>query len=170
MTITIVVITLVLCAVVLFFAAARSRRNHAVVRPIDLKALRTLMDRDDENFLREKLSRKMFFQLKRQRIRVTLQYVSRIAGNSAAVLRIGGTVRLSPNPEVAQAAAQAIELASQIRMQCLVAFAKLVTEFILPSVQLTPAMLVPKYQSLRETVVRLGSLQPQNAAPLASAI
>jgi hypothetical protein len=170
MTITIIVVAFVLCATALFFMAARSRRNHAVVRPIDLKALRTLMDRDDENFLREKLSRKMFFKLKRQRVRVTLHYVSRIADNSAAVLRIGGTVRLSPNPEVAQAAAEAIELASQIRMQCLVAFAKLTTEFVFPAVQFTPAMLVPKYQSLHDTVVRLSSLQPQNAVPLASAI
>jgi hypothetical protein len=47
---------------------------------------------------------------------------------------------------------------------------KLVLEYAMPSLQLTPAMLVPKYQSLRENVRRLGALQTQNPAPLAMAI
>jgi hypothetical protein len=39
----------------------------------------------------------------------------------------------------------------------------------MPSLQLTPAMLVPKYQSLRENLRVLGDLQTQTA-PLAAAI
>ena len=54
-------------------------------------------------------------------------------------------------------------------MQCLVAFAKLGTEFMFPSLQLTPAVLAPKYQTLRENVLRLGSLQTENAS-LAAAL
>jgi hypothetical protein len=40
----------------------------------------------------------------------------------------------------------------------------------MPSLQLTPALLVPRYQTLRENVRRLGDLQTQNQIPLASAI
>jgi len=40
----------------------------------------------------------------------------------------------------------------------------------MPSLQLTPAMLVPAYQTLRENVRRLGDLQTQNSVPLANAI
>ena len=164
------VIALVFCAVVVFFMAVRSRSNHATIRPLDVAALGTLIDREDELFLRESLARKSFFQLKRQRIRLTLKYVDVVAGNSAAVLRLGEAGRLSSDPEVAQASARVADLATQIRVQCWVAYAKLSMEFAFPSFQLTPARLVPKYQSLRENVLRLGTLQPQHAVEVASAI
>jgi hypothetical protein len=63
-----------------------------------------------------------------------------------------------------------MELAGQIRVQCMLAMFKLSLEYAMPSLQLTPAMLVPKYQTLRENVRRLGDLQTQNAIPLANAI
>jgi hypothetical protein len=168
---TVIVIALALCAVVLFYMAVRSRRLQAgrPVRPVNLKAFRTLVDRDDEMFLRGRLPRSKFSHLKRERIRVTLRYVSRIAGNASAVLRMSEAARLSSTPEVAKAANQVMELAAQIRLQCLVAMAKLMVEYAIPSLQLTPGMLAPKYQTLRESVSRLGALT-QSRAPLASAI
>lgn len=169
--ITVIVIALALCAVMLFYMAVRSRRKQTgQLRPVDLKAFRTLMDRSDELFLRAKLPRSKFFHLKRQRIRVTLRYVARIANNASAVLRMGEAARQSPKPEVAHAAAQVLELATQIRLQCLLAMGKLALEYAVPSLQLTPGMLAPKYQALRENVSRLGDLQMQNSVPLAIAI
>ncbi len=170
--ITVIVITLAICAAVLFYMAVRSRRKQAgqSIHPVDLKAFHTLMDRDDETFLRNKLPRAKFFQLKRQRIRVTLHYVNRIGANASAVLRMGEAARMNPTPEVALAASQVMELAAQIQIQCLIAKAKLSLEYAVPALQLSPAMLVPKYQSLRENVVRLGTLQTQQHVPLASAI
>jgi hypothetical protein len=170
--ITVIVIALALCAVVLFYTAVRSRRNQTgmVIHPVDLKAFRTLMDREDELFLRASLPRGKFFRLKRQRIAVTLRYVGRIAANSSAVIRMTEASRLSPMPEVATAAAQVMELATQIRLQCILAIAKLSLEYAIPSLQFTPAMLAPKYQTLRDNWSRLGDLQVQNRIPLASAI
>jgi hypothetical protein len=169
--ITVIVIALALCAVMLFYMAVRSRRTQAgqSFRTVDLNAFRTLMDRDDELFMRESLPRSKFSHLKRQRIRVTVRYVARIASNASAVMHVGEAARVSSAPEVAQAAAQVMELATQIRLQCLVALTKLSLEYAMPSLQLTPAMLVPKYQSLRENLRVLGALQTQTA-PLATAI
>jgi len=168
--ITMIVIALALSAVLLFYVAARSRSRQAALRPVDITAFRTLMERDDELFLRARLPGSKFTGLKRQRIRVTLGYVGRIAGNAAVVLRLAEPARHSQDPEVAQAAAQVMEMATNIRLQCLVAVAKLCAEFAMPSLQLTPAVLAPKYQTLRENVLRLGALQTQNVSPLASAI
>jgi hypothetical protein len=170
MTLAIVISVFVLCALVTIFVALRSRRSHAVQRSIDIKAFRTLVDRDDENFMRVKLSRRMFFRLKRQRLRLTWAYVARMSGNAAAVLRLGETARLSSDPRVAQQAAHAIELASQIRIRCVVAFAKMGVEFAFPSLQLTPVLLESKYVSLRDIVAQLVSLQSQSEAPVAVAI
>ena len=166
-----ILIALALCAVMVFFVAVRSRRKQTgqSLRPVNLKAFHALMDRDDELFLRRKLTRSKFFRLKRHRIRVTLRYVGRIATNASAVLRMGEATRLSSTPEVADAATQMMEIATQIRLQCLVAMSKLVAEYAIPSLQLTPGKLAPKYQSLRDSVSRLGALT-QNRAPLAIAI
>ena len=170
--ITVIVIALALCAVVLFYMAVRSRRKQAVqsLRQVDLTAFHTLLDRDDELFLQRKLPRSKFVGLKRHRIRVTVRYVARIASNASAVLHASEAARLSPMPEVASAAAQVTELAAQIRIQCIVAMGKLSLEYAVPSLQLTPALLVPRYQTLRENVRRLGDLQTQGQIPLASAI
>jgi len=168
----IVVVLLSLLTIVGFVVGLRSRIKAAnrSARPLDLSAFRTLLDRGDEAFLQEKLKRAEFFRLKRLRIRVTWRYVRRIADNAAVVLHQAALSRQHPNPDVAESAAQVTDLASQIRVQCLVVFAKLAVEYALPSMQLTPAMLAPQYESLRQNVSRLGSLHPQHLAPLASAI
>jgi hypothetical protein len=170
--ITMIVIALALGALALLYGMARSRQTASSkrIRHVDVTALRTLMDREDEEFLRKKLPRGRFTRLKRRRILVTFRYVGRISANSAVVMRLGASARFHPDPAVAQTAVQISELAAQIRLQCLVAFAKLSAEFAMPSLQLTPATLVPKYQTLRESVIRLGALEMQNVAPAAVAI
>jgi hypothetical protein len=170
--ITVLVVALALCAVVLFYITVRSRRKHAgvVIHPVDLNAFRTLMDREDETFLRASLPRGKFFRVKRERIRVTLRYVTRIGANASAVIRMSEAARLSPMPDVAMAAAEVMALATQIRMQCILATTKLSLEYVIPSLQFTPAVLAPKYQTLRDNWSRLGDLQVQNRIPLASAI
>lgn len=170
--ITLIVIALALCAIGLFYMAVRSRRKHAhqAVRPVDLKAFRTLVDRDDEVFLKEHLPRSRFTRLKRRRVAVTMRYVGRIANNVSIVMRLGAAARLSQDPEVAKAATQITELASQVRLQCLVAFAKLSLELAVPSLQLKPSVLAPEYQKLRENISRLGAMRGQELAPMAVAI
>jgi hypothetical protein len=169
---TILVVTLAVIAMTLFYIAVRLRRSHAAetVKPLDLQAFRMLMDRDDEQFLRSRLSHRKFFQLKRSRISVTWKYVARISGNAAAVMHMAEAARQNTDSAVAEVANQVVNTATQIRMQCLIAFAKLSAEFLFPALQLTPALLDNRYQALRESVARLGSLAPQNAAPLAAAI
>jgi hypothetical protein len=166
------VIALALLTFTIFFVALRSRRKHAAERgilPLDLSAFHTLIDREDERFLRQRLPRNEFSHLKRMRIRVTWKYVSRISGNSAAVLRMAGMARLDADPNVVSMAAQVADQATQIRMQCILAFMKLAAEYALPSLQLTPAMLAPTYESLQQNLSRLRSLHPQNVPQLASA-
>lgn len=170
--ITLIVIALALGAIGLLFMAVRGRKKRSTqtVRPVDLKAFRTLMDREDEIFLKQRLPRSRFSRLKRQRVAVTMRYVGRIANNASLVMGLGEAARTSPDPEVAQTAAQITELASQLRLQCLLALGKLSLEFAVPSLQLTPAVLAPEYQKLRENVARLSKLQTPNAAPLPVAI
>lgn len=169
-TALIFVVVLAALTAILFVIALRSRSKQAVIHPIDLAAFHALMDREDEVFFRRKLPRREFSHLKRKRIAIVWKYVGRISNNSAAVLRLTSIALQDPDPKVAEAAAQIIDLASQIRTTCLIAFSKLAVEFMFPSMQLTPAVLAPKYESLRENIVRLGALHPRNLAPLPAAI
>jgi hypothetical protein len=170
--ITMIAIALALGALALFYVAVRNRRKQSQqsIQPVDLQALRRLTDRDDEFFLRGKLPNSRFRRVKRQRIRVTMRYVGRIAANASVVMRLGQEARLNRDPEVARAATQVLELATEIRIQCLLALAKLSAEFAVPSLQLTPALLAPAYQTLRENVLRLSTLEQQELAPAAVAI
>jgi len=172
MIISMIVIALALGALAVLYFAVRSRgeQSRRSIQPVDLEAFRTLSERDDELFLREKLPDPGFRRLKRQRIRVTLRYVGRISGNAAVVMRLGQEARLSADPEIARTATQVLEMAGHIRLQCLMAFAKLSVEFAVPSLQLTPAVLVPAYQNLRENVLRLGALETQRLSPASVAI
>lgn len=166
------VVALAVLTFAVFFIALRSRRKHAAERgilPLDLPAFQTLIGREDEIFLRQRLPRSEFFRLKRLRIRVTWKYVNRISDNSAVVLRMAGAARLEAGPDVTAAAAQLADLATHIRMQCLVAFAKLSAEYAFPFLQLTPAMLAPSYESLQQTLSRLRELNPQKVPQVASA-
>ena len=128
------ILALALCSVVLFYMAVRIRRKQAAqsLRPVNLKAFRDLMDRNDEIVLRGKVPRSEFFRLKRDRIRVTLRYVTRIAGNASAVLRVSEATRLGSTPEVADEATQMMKLARQIRLQCLLEMGKLMAEYAIP--------------------------------------
>jgi hypothetical protein len=169
-TALIFVTTLALLAVTLFVVALHGRAKKAEVHPLDLTAFYSLLDREDELFLRQRLPRREFSRIKREKIAVTWKYVNRISNNSAVVLKDAGMARLDPDPKIAEAALQTVDLATQIRTQCLVAFSKLAVEFMFPSMQLTPAVLVPKYESLRENVARLGSLHPRDVTALPYAI
>ncbi len=167
MTLAIVIAVFALCAVVIFLVALGNLGSHAIQHSVDLKAFRLLMDRADENFLRAKLSRSAFFRLKRQRTKVTWGYVSRMSFNAKIVLQDAGRERTNTNPLVVEEAAKTVALAGQIRTQCLVAYAKMAAEYVWPSLQMTPARLESQYESLRDSVARLASLQPQNASAVA---
>ena len=92
---TMIVVALALGAVALFYTAARNRSKQSrnSFRPVDVQALRTLLDRDDEIFLREHVSYRRFCRLKRRRISVTARYVGRVAGNASVVMRLGESAR-----------------------------------------------------------------------------
>lgn len=167
---TVLVIALALLTVTSLFVTLRGRAKKAETHPVDLDAFHSLVDRQDEVFLRQRLPRREFSRIKRKRISVTWKYVNRISNNSAVVLKDAGMARQNPDPKIAEAALQTVDVATQLRTQCLIAFSKMAVEYMFPSMQLTPAVLVPKYESLRENVARLGSLHPRDVAALPYAI
>ncbi|SRR6266481_3039909 len=157
----IIIFGLVLVTLVVIGITIRNPFRHAALRPVDMAALDTLLDPEDEVFLRKNLSPAPFLRLRRKRIRMTQKYVSRIADNAACVLQL---VMAAPQAsEAVQETSQIKVLAMQIRLQCLLALGKLSVEYIFPGLELAPFKTVPQYQSLCSSMMNLSKLMPQSA-------
>lgn len=164
MMIVILIVAFLVLAAGGFYAAWHLNRrpfSGQPARPIDLPAFLTLTDRNDEHFLRERLPAARFRRLKRQRVALTLKYVGRISSNAASVMRNAQAESQSKEHAVAQAAAQTMNRAVEVQRLCLIAFAKLIVEYVFPALEMTPAAIAPPYQALRENLNRLTTLQAQ---------
>ncbi len=169
MIITLIVVAFAVLALVAILGYALwSRRAESSVRSVDLRTVRVLTDREDETFLREKVPAKKFRTLKRRRIGVTLKYVDNIARYVTVTQAAKQQFCESADPAEAHEAMQIMDLAAEIHKQCVVARVRLTLEFMFPSLQLAPALLVPRYQAFRESVNRLNAIQAQRPMPIAS--
>jgi hypothetical protein len=169
MIITLIVVAFAILALVAILGYALrgpwSRKANFFERPVDLRVIRLLAERDDETYLREKVPARKFKALKRQRIAVTLKYIDNIAQYVTVTQAATQESCESPDPAVAHGAMQIMDLAAEIHKQCMVFRLKLTIEFVFPSLQLAPAMLVQRYQAFRESVNRLNAIQAQRPTP-----
>jgi hypothetical protein len=172
MIITLIVVTFAVLALVSILAYAFrgmwSRKTGSAVRPVDLRVIRVLTDREDETFLREKVSATKFKALKRQRVAVTMKYVDNIALHVTEIQVTQQRACDSKDHAEAHEAMQIMDLAAETHKQCMVAKLKLTLEYIFPSLQLAPVQLVPRYQAFRESVNRLNAIQAQRPMLAAS--
>ena len=67
-------------------------------RPVDLESFRNLVDRKEEDFLRENLSPREFRAVQRDRMRAALSYIHNTAYNAAFLLRVGAAAARSSDP------------------------------------------------------------------------
>src|SRR5258707_10582494 len=123
----------------MFFRVARYLRGApsraSVVKPFDIVAFATLVDREDELFLRNKLPLRVFIRIKRQRVRLTLRYVARLAANAAAILQLHKIdwQMAQANTELATKATPNLVLATPIGRQCFAAPSRVLIGVILPA-------------------------------------
>src|SRR5258707_13237764 len=160
----------------MFFPVARYLRGApsraSVVKPLDIVAFATLVDREDELFLRNKLPLRVFIRIKRQRVRLTLRYVARLAANAAAILQLHKIdwQMAQANTELDTKATATLDLATRIRLECFAVSLKLSIEFIFPSLQFKTTTLVPQYRALRESMAQLQKMATGNSLGLVSAL
>src|SRR5258708_35050852 len=99
----IVVAFAVLALVAILGYALRGPWSHkakSFERPVGLRAIRLLAERDDETYLREKVTPRKFKALKRQRIALTMKYIDYIARDVTVTHAGKQDARESPDPTV----------------------------------------------------------------------
>jgi len=141
------------------------------LRPVDMPAFRNLIDPTEEDYLREHLPAREFRAIQRQRLRATLEYVQRTAGNAAILLRVGEAARRDHDPEVAAAARALVNNALRLRMNAMLAMVALYGRIVMPGARISVGRVTDAYENLTQALVRLARLvDPAYAAHVSAAI
>lgn len=174
-----IIFIVVLALFVALFFAARGRsasidsieQLSAISHPVDLQAFRVLTDASEEEYLRESLPPSQFRRVQRLRMRATLEYLFRVAHNSAIVLRLGEVSRRSTTPQIAAAGAELADSAMHMRLLCLAAIAIACVRILFPQLRLSPGAFCDRYAATRERAVALGRVEvPTMASRIESAL
>ncbi len=179
MTTTALLIAFAVVAVLVLMRAARRyyqpvpdlQALEEYTRPVDLAAVRNLIDPEEEDYLREHLPAGKFRALQRERARAALDYVRRTAYNGAILLRVGEAARRDPNPEVAAAARALVNDALRLRMNAMLAMVVLYGRIAMPGTRISVGRVTDLYENLTQGLVRLTRLQdPASATRISAAL
>jgi hypothetical protein len=173
----VVVLAVVLIATAVLMLAAHGHSAEVtsidqlakLARPVDLDAFRNLVSRDDEDFLRRTLPALQYWRVERARMRALFEYVSRIAHNSALLMRLGQAGQRSSASELVGAGEELANIAFQMRVLCLVAMPVILLRIILPQLRISPATLGDTYERTRDRATSFGRLQHPAAGARAEA-
>jgi hypothetical protein len=131
------------------------------ITAVDVPALMNLFDARGDEFLRARLTRPQYAQIRRERDRVGAEYVRRIATNSAVLLRANYYARLHSADAAAKAVAdRTINLAVRTRAAALKILLLLYLRMLFPSLG-DPVGLGQQYQAVLD--LTLASFQNKAA-------
>jgi hypothetical protein len=105
---------------------------------VDLDAFENLIDPEEDQYLRRKLSRSEFREVQRARIQAAIVYVAALSRNAHTLVGVGQSARYHTNPEVATAGAEIVQRALRLKLWCFLAFVRLNAANLFPNV-LTPS-------------------------------
>jgi len=130
-----------------------------LTKPVDLLAFRNLTDPAEESFLRSQLSGKAFVRVQRKRMLAAVEYVQRVAWNSAVMIRLGELASAAAEPAMARAGVELKSAALNLRIIALRAETMLYLRAAFPALQLTPRDIMAGYENLREHAAAVCELQ-----------
>lgn len=126
------------------------------LKPVNVEALRNLLDPAQDVYLVQRLSKRDLRSVRRERAIVAIEYVWRIAGNAALLMRAADLANRSSSPEIATAGARIANSALRTRLLALRTLFSLTLAVILPGQPLGSTVL-QQYTSL-DTDVHLLTL------------
>jgi len=131
----------------------------AKIQPIDVEAFRNLIDPNEDDYLRCRLTASEFRLVRRQRLRAMAAYVQ-AAGRNAAVLVLMGQVALSaPDAETAEAARRLVDNALLLRRNAAFALFRIYVALAWPNSGLAAVPILHGYERLNGSAMLLGRLQ-----------
>jgi hypothetical protein len=172
------ILTVVALAILFLLLYVEGGRNSSVngvedlagrTRPVDLDAIRNLVDAGEEDFLRANLSRDEFRAVQRERTRAAVEYIRNSAHNAACLLRLGEAASRSGDPHIAEAGRRLIDSALRLRAYALLSNTRLYVRLVFPESRLSYGKLADNYQHLSALASQLALMQyPTQATRLST--
>jgi hypothetical protein len=150
---------------ILRVAASRSLQTSkgsgsaATIRPIDVEALRNLINPEEDNYLRRRLPPAEFRVVRRERLRAMAAYVQVAADNAAVLVRVGQAAIASGDPRISGTAQQMVNDALLLRRNTTVAMARIYLALAWPNSGFAAVRVVDHYEQLSGSAMLLGRLQ-----------
>jgi hypothetical protein len=131
----------------------------ATIRPIDVEALRNLINPDEDIYLRRRLPAAEFRVVRRERLRAMAAYVQVAADNAAVLVRVGQAAIASGDPRIAGTAQQMVNDALLLRRNTTIAMARIYLALAWPNSGFAAVRVVDRYEQLSGSAMLLGRLQ-----------
>lgn len=102
------------------------------IKPVNVEALRNLLDPAQDDYLAQNLNSDDLRSVRRSRNLVAIEYVWRIAGNAAQVVRVAELASRSASPEIASAGIRISNGALRTRLLALKTISVLLMGVVIP--------------------------------------
>ncbi len=158
MTLVVLVIAICLLSILVVYRFVRgpavrfeeAREIEKLIQPVDLAAFRTLIDPEEERFLRSRLPESEVRSLCRERAQVALGYVHVMAGNAALILCLADRASDSADPETAATGRELAVTALRFRVRALQAEFYLVVSILALELPASIQNLVADYEHIHQ--------------------
>jgi hypothetical protein len=137
----------------------RSADSSRAIRPIDIEALRNLINPADDQYLRHRLPPSQFRVVRRERLRAVAAYVQLVANNATVLLSVGEAALASGDARLAEAAGQLVNDALLLRRNATVALLRIYIALAWPNSGFAAIRVADRYEQLSGAAMLLGRLQ-----------
>ena len=129
------------------------------VQPIDIQAFRNLVDPDETDYLRRRLSASDFRTVQRRRLLAMAAYVQAAGQNASILITLGEPALSSSDPHTAEAANQLLNHAMLLRRNAFFALARIYAAWAWPNSGMGAVPILSGYERLSGSAMLLGRLQ-----------
>ncbi len=125
------------------------------IRHVDLPALRSLFDMQDEEYLRSHVSPQDFRVWQKMRVYAAQEYLGWISNNAVLLIAIGEMAARSSDPKVVVYGKQLANTALALRINCILAALKLRVKLFYPAPQISLNSVFDRYAKTHDSFVSL---------------
>jgi hypothetical protein len=129
------------------------------IRPVDIEALRNLINPAEDDYLRNRLPASQFRVVQRERLRALAAYVHLVTSNATVLLGVGEAALASGDARIAEAAGHLVNDALLLRRNATVALVRIYIALAWPSSGFVAIRVADRYEQLSGAAMLLGRLQ-----------
>jgi hypothetical protein len=160
---TILILGVAGVSLALVWSLLRSREPHigtlqeweARKHEIDIAILQALLDRNEERYLRNSLTRNHFRAFQRRRLCLVVHMLGLIEENAGMVMKLGQLARLKGDPVLTHEADELVATAIQLRLNLLLVKLCLALKWLFPYWSVSVPAFEGKYRDLLDCLVRV---------------